>query len=492
MSRQISRRGLIAGLLASGATPVLARAPEVSLRPPPRGAVPAVQAAPAPPAPYADLLEKAGLGGAIGFAVADAATGEMIEVHEPGVRLPSASVAKAATAWYALNRLGPDYRFRTRLVATAPVVKGRIDGDLILIGGGDPALDSDALGAMAATLKEAGVIEVTGHFRVRHDIAPSLPWIDPDQPDQVAYNPAISGLNLNFNRVHFEWRKAKKGHDITMQARARTYRPAVDVASMEIVDRSSPVFAVEHTRDQDRWTVARRALGTDGARWLPVSRPAEYAADVFMTLARSHGIVLRRGADPVGPIKGDVLAVHEGRPLAETLRLMLRYSTNLTAEMVGLTATRHDGVRAPSLIRSAREMNKWFAVQAGTRSTGFIDHSGLGYGARVTAPDMVRILHAAARDGDRLKPLLKELSVDAPGVKVLAKTGTLNFVSGLAGYIEAPDKRTLAFAIFSADMPRRDAIPVANRERPPGARGWARRARQLQKDLITRWVSQNV
>lgn len=462
------------------------------MRPPPRGAVSAVQAAPAPPAPYADLLKKAGLGGAIGFAVADAATGEVIETHEPDVRLPPASVAKAATAWYALNRLGPGFRFRTRLVATAPVIKGRIDGDLILIGGGDPGLDSDALGGMAAALKEAGVIEVTGHLRVRHDVAPSLPWIDPDQPDQVAYNPAISGLNLNFNRVHFEWRKAKKGHDITMQARARKYRPAVDVATMEVVDRSSPVFAVEYTRERDAWTVARRALGKDGARWLPVSRPAEYAADVFMTLARSHGIVLRRGTDPVGPITGDVLAEHESRPLSETLYNMLKYSTNLTAEMVGLTATRNDGVRAPSLIRSAREMNKWFGVQAGTRSTGFIDHSGLGYGARVTAPDMVRILHAAARDGDRLKPLLKEVRVDAPGVKVMAKTGTLNFVSGLAGYIETPGKRTLAFAIFSADMPRRDAIPVANRERPPGARGWSRRARQLQRDLITRWVSQNV
>ncbi|MEM9476683.1 MAG: D-alanyl-D-alanine carboxypeptidase/D-alanyl-D-alanine-endopeptidase [Pseudomonadota bacterium] len=493
MSRQISRRGVIAGLLASGASPVLARAPEVSVRPPPRGVVAAAQPAPplAPP-PYAGLLEKAGLGGPTCFAVADAKGGDMLEAHEPAARLPTASVAKAATAWYALNRLGPAFRFRTRLIATAPIVNGRVDGDLILVGGGDPTLNTDDLGALAAQMKEAGVVEVTGKFRVRHDVLPSLPWIDPDQPDQVAYNPAVGGLNLNFNRVHFEWRRAKEGYDITMQARARKFRPGVGLATMEIVDRSSPVFAVEHSRERDAWSVARRALGNDGARWLPISRPAEYAAEVFMTLARSHGIVLKRGADPVGPVEGAVIAAHASAPLPEMLTGMLRYSTNLTAEMVGLTATLKDGTRPASLIRSARAMNKWFASEAGTRSTGFVDHSGLGYGARVTAPDMVRILQAAARDGDRLKPLLREVRVDTPGVTVVAKTGTLNFVSGLAGYIEVKDKRPLAFAIFSADMPRRDAVPIPNRERPPGTRGWSRRARALQRDLIARWVTHTV
>ena len=71
--------------------------------------------------------------------------------------------------------------------------------------------------------------------------------------------------------------------------------------------------------------------------------------------------------------------------------------------------------------------------------------------------------------------------------RIVAKTGTLNFVSGLAGYVTPPGGRKLAFAIFVADVPRRDAIPRENRERPEGMRSWTARARTLQLRLIDRW-----
>ncbi len=74
------------------------------------------------------------------------------------------------------------------------------------------------------------------------------------------------------------------------------------------------------------------------------------------------------------------------------------------------------------------------------------------------------------------------------GVELRAKTGTLNFVSALSGYITNKSGRDLVFAVFTADMPRRLAIVPANRERPEGARGWGRRSRNLQWKLIERWV----
>ena len=76
---------------------------------------------------------------------------------------------------------------------------------------------------------------------------------------------------------------------------------------------------------------------------------------------------------------------------------------------------------------------------------------------------------------------------DSHPVKVNAKTGTLNFVSGLAGYMTRDRGRPMAFAIFAADPKRRDGIPRAERERPQGAQGWNRRAKALQQDLIERW-----
>ena len=57
-------------------------------------------------------------------------------------------------------------------------------------------------------------------------------------------------------------------------------------------------------------------------------------------------------------------------------------------------------------------------------------------------------------------------------VRVRAKTGTLNFVSALAGFLTAPDGTELAFAIFTSDLPRRQRARKAKEETPRGARGW--------------------
>ena len=482
MRRNVGRRTFLAGIAATAAGPAVANAPLTSLVPVPRGEVPP------PPAPEAatGMVARAGLGGAVGYQVINAETGSVIEEMNPRLRLPPASVAKAATAHWALTRLGADHRFETRLLTNGSLNGGRIEGDLILKGGGDPVLDTDAMGEMVAELKTLGIHEVTGTFRVDPSALPALPHIDPDQPDHVGYNPAISGLNLNFNRVHFEWKRASDGYTVTMQARDQKYRPAVEIARMSLADRSMPIYTYEDANGIDRWTVARRALGQEGARWLPVRRPADYAAEVFMTLARSHGIALTRGPDVTGAA-GTVLVARESAPLSDLLRGMLRYSTNLTAEAVGIAATRAGGVEPSSLIRSAREMNLWMNRGLGTQSCGFVDHSGLGYGARVSPADMVHILKDARQAG-ALPGLLKKVRTEVPGAEVHAKTGTLNFVSALAGFVDAPNCPPLAFAIFTADMPRRDGIPVEQRERPPGARNWASRSRRLQKDLIGRWV----
>jgi D-alanyl-D-alanine carboxypeptidase/D-alanyl-D-alanine-endopeptidase (penicillin-binding protein 4) len=100
-----------------------------------------------------------------------------------------------------------------------------------------------------------------------------------------------------------------------------------------------------------------------------------------------------------------------------------------------------------------------------------------------------------AKDGP-LPSLLKPFALrDAKGrevrdhpVSVVAKTGTLNFVSGLTGYIAPPDGRTLVFAIYAADTARRDAVPMDMREEPPGGVAWTKRARMLQSQLIEGWA----
>lgn len=495
MTRTLTRRFMLAGLASTAGGVAIAGAPEVSERPLPRGGAktPSVPARPVKLVGKSELLvQRAKLGGEVGFAVADARSGEVLEARLGTKPLPPASTLKAVTAIYALDRLGPAHRFPTQLLATGPINNGRVEGNLVLVGGGDPTLDTDRLADLAVMLREAGVREIDGKFLVWADALPRTDRIDHDQPEHVSYNPAVGGLNLNFNRVHFEWKRIQDGqYTMTLHARARRFSPATSVASMSIVDRKTPVYDHWTNGLQDHWSVAKKALGKEGARWLPVRYPAQYAGDVFRTLARSNGIVLSPPAvTPVLP-EGMVIAAVESEPLVPMLQSMLKYSTNLTAEAAGLSASLASGPPVTSLATSGIRMGSFTTAEYRADRVNFRDHSGLGYGSAISPVDMVRILSANAL----LAPLLKtvNLSLDkkrpAPdGVLVRAKTGTLNFVSSLAGYVNAPGGRTLSFAIFTADTARRDAIPPEARERPAGARSWSRRSRQLQKELIRNWA----
>jgi serine-type D-Ala-D-Ala carboxypeptidase/endopeptidase (penicillin-binding protein 4) len=497
----VSRRSFVSSVLA---LPLLAnapvawadlmRAPRPTLRPgsalPP--AIPGLDA----------LIRSAALGGDISFAVADAATGAVLESRAAQKSMPPASVAKSLTALYALDTLGAQYRFTTRLLATGPVKDGVLQGDLVLEGGGDPTLDTDALGDMAVALKRLGVNRVNGRFLVDARALPCVHEIDPDQSDYAGYNPAICGLNLNFNRVYFEWKKTGTGYRLALDARGERFQPAVKIARIRIDERRTPVFTWADRQGGDDWTVARRALGKEGGRWLPVRRPELYCGEVFASLAREQGIVLSdaqlrplpaqdRGGDQARP-----LLAHSSEPLGVILRFMLRYSTNLTAEVLGLTATRARGRVVRGLAASCREMNAWARQKFELRQIRFVDHSGLGTASRISARDMVRVLALSGPEGV-LRPMLKPLALkDASGrpvknhpVRVEAKTGTLDFVSALAGYATGPEGRALAFAIFSGDVERRAAARLISRDtRPEGARSWNRRARTLQQALIERWA----
>jgi D-alanyl-D-alanine carboxypeptidase/D-alanyl-D-alanine-endopeptidase (penicillin-binding protein 4) len=476
---------MLAGLLAGGAWPALGEVMTSSPRPVPRGG-PAVAVA---PSDIEALVAAAKLGGAVSFVVTDAATGDVLAAREPDLAMPPASVAKAVTALYGLDRLGADYRFVTRVLATGPVADGMVQGDLILAGGGDPTLQTDQLGDLVAQVAKAGVRGVSGRFLYWDGALPRIGAISDDQPVHVGYNAALSGLNLNFNRVHFEWKRAGSGWQVAIDARGERFVPVVEMVRVDVAGREAPLFTYDEGAVEE-WTVASGALGKGGSRWLPVRDPGRYVAEVFRTLARAQGIRLGLGKR-VGTLPdGREIARIESEPLTEVLRDMLRFSTNVTAECVGLTASRLQDLEA-----SAGAMSAWVKAAFGVE-VDLHDHSGLGGRSRVTAAGMARILLAAEKGGRGLQPILRDVGmrddkggvIEGHPVQVRAKSGTLNFVSGLAGYVTPPKGRALVFAIFTGDPKRRDAVPVALREEPEGAQAWNKRARRLQGQLISRWA----
>ncbi|MEM7075920.1 MAG: D-alanyl-D-alanine carboxypeptidase [Pseudomonadota bacterium] len=495
MTKGISRRFMMSSALAGLATSACAGAPSTSLRPQTRPGRTTTRNN----AQARALIEQSGLTGMVGFAVADVRSGQILEAYDEVRGLPPASVAKAVTALYALDTLGGGHRFSTQLLATGPVEGGVVKGDLILAGGADPVLDTDDLAAMAARLEGSGVRAVEGRVRPWGGALPFVRAIDAGQPEHVGYNPAVSGLNLNFNRVHFGWSRSGSGYALAMDARSGRYRPAVSVARVSLADRRSPIYSYRDGGDHDSWSVARAALGNSGARWLPVRHPEAYAAEVFAKLASSRGVKASPGGEWNGAPKGRALVAHQSPPLTDVLREMLKYSTNLTAEAVGMSASAARGGRPRSLSASGKEMSRWASADLGMTDGRLVDHSGLGVTSRLSAGSMALAMvraHEENGGAGQLQPLMKPFQMRNSGggvdanhpVRVQAKTGTLYFVSALAGYATAPSGKDLAFAILTADEGRRRGLNPASGTRPEGSVTWNRRSKKLQQTLIERWA----
>lgn len=238
--------------------------------------------------------------------------------------------------------------------------------------------------------------------------------------------------------------------------------------------------------------MAAAALGKAGSRWLPVRDPAAYAGDVFQTLARARGVPLPAPQTLGQPPEGIEIARHQSAPLSTILRDMMRFSTNVTAEAVGMTASLARRAQA-ARGASGAAMAGWLRARAGTGPVRFADHSGLGAETRISAMDMVRALRLLGPQAG-LRGLMKGFELrDDSGRKLQsqpydidAKTGTLNFVSTLAGYMTAPDGTELVFAIFTGDLERR--ARAAQQEEPAGSAAWVRRSKILQSQLLTRWA----
>lgn len=463
----LSRRALIAGLGAS-----LLPAQALADRPPRRPNGGQVLDA-------RGLIAESGLAGTVGFALIDPSDGTgLVQAAQAGAPMMPASTLKAVTALYALSRLGAGRRFRTRVLRAGDL--------LVLAGGGDPVLSSDDLARLANDLVASGQT-APGRFAVWGGALPQIDEIAPGQADHLAYNPALSGMILNFNRVHLGWRRANGALQMSLEARAGANSPRAYTITAAPGDQRD-LFSYRRDDARESWTVARSAMARPGSRWLPVRNPELYAGDVFQTLCRAKGLVLPTPEVIADLPVGDEVAAIDSPPLTTILRDMLRYSTNLTAEVVGLHAS---GAGSPA--QSAQAMQTWLVAQEQGLSFRLADHSGLSDDTRITAQGMSRLLAgpglaAGLPDLLRIDPLDDDLGADARlSGRVRGKTGTLNFVSNLAGYLTAADGRQLAFTLLCADPPRQAA--TSGQELPSGVLGWTRDAKMLQRRILSAWAA---
>ncbi len=148
------------------------------------------------------------------FCFADAMTGEIIFSHDAERNLASASVMKLYPTSVALSLLGPDYRYTTVIYMTGKFNKRRgiLEGDVIIKGGGDPALGSeyftdhygDVTAQWVEALSAAGVKRIKGRVAAAESIYDFNPapagwsWGDLGQ----YYGAGVYDINFNDNKYN--------------------------------------------------------------------------------------------------------------------------------------------------------------------------------------------------------------------------------------------------------------------------------------------------
>lgn len=460
-----------------------------------------------------DLLARHGFAAdQVGFLLFDAASGRVLAQHRADEPFIPASTTKITTALAALEILGTDFRFATTLLSTGPIEDGTLRGDLYLRGGGDPTLSSDDLRELTGALRGAGVRRIDGRFLFDESLFPRRGEIDLLQPEAASYNPAVSALSVNYNRLELRWKRTDGGRGLGARLLSPADGGALAVKGIatglldgDLDPRIEFVFA---PAPAPRWLVSPR-LAPSGSTILPVKGdPGPLAAELFVTLAAQRGITLPDPERGAAPADARELARHESAPLTIVAEGLLRYSNNLTAELTGLAASHRLAGTGLALEPSARRLAAWWQDRLpDTSFRGFVaaNHSGLSSTTRHTPRQLAAILrYGVAADGARV-PLAEILPTrerpEGPGgadgevapTGVRAKSGTLLYADGLVGFLDARDGRRLGFVILLTDHDARARLDATRDVRitasPPEATAWTARAKALERDLIARWRS---
>ncbi len=448
----------------------------------------------------------------VGYLLFDLTDGSILAQQNADQPYIPASLQKVPTMIYGLEQLGPWHRFTTRLLAQGKIVNGRLIGDLYLKGGGDPFLSNDDLLDLISQLHAAGVREVAGHFLYDESALPSLTELNPTQPRAVSYNPGLSALSLNFNVIELAWARepdsgAFAGGAIARSAGTEVPADTISVSMLPTSRGKGVPYLPSVGPDGESWLLSPE-LPKKGRAEVPVKLPALNAAQIFRKLALMQGVSLPPPEAGITPPNSRPLGEHQSMPLVELVRLILRYSNNLSAELVALLASTQSQAPARTLHESGQRIATWLqqrVPQGDWRGMLLDNGSGLSSLSRMTARQMATILFygyslhrqgldvpslmALPRWGKAYDTLKKKYGKH---LEVHAKSGTIYYSRAYAGYLDTKSGRKVGFALFISDLDQRrtydQVLDIDHVMAPQGAKAWMRRAKKLERELVSLWL----
>jgi len=408
-----------------------------------------------------------GVGGRAGAAVMDVATGELFAVADEHRAVNPASNTKVLTAAAVLDRMGPDFRFTTGLFGQ---IEDHRIAPLVLRGNGDPSLETEDLWELANALRQLGVRRVDGilvdqsYFDDEY-----VPPAFASQPNEWApFRAPVSAVSLERNSVTLNVMPAKAGSPASVWFDPPGF---VDVRG-SVITRASPAG-----------DGVRLTLSPNGARLIAdvagfvgegpprlrfskrVDDPRRFAGFVLADILRTMQIEVKGDVGLGGASIHARITYVESEPLAVLVRELGKNSDNFYAETLlktlgafanGPPAKTRDGADAVSAwLKDIGALEPGFRM---TNGSGLFDANRVSpwtlvnvlrhaYESPRVGPDFVAQLAVGGVDGT-LRARFRDRADDRT---VRAKTGTLDQVVALSGYVLAPPGRSPMAFSFIAD-----------------------------------------
>jgi serine-type D-Ala-D-Ala carboxypeptidase/endopeptidase (penicillin-binding protein 4) len=354
----------------------------------------------------------------------------------------------AATA---LAQLGPDYRFQTSVESDGTIDSGVLHGNVYIIGGGDPELQTSDLQAAARAIKSAGVSLIDGAViadgSLFSDESVNKTW----DPDDLEYGWAAppSALTLDDGAVQFT---------ISPDADGGLAAVAVDPPGVgrivggvrSVGEDDDNTLRIDPLPDASGYALSGQIpYGAAQKYWRSIARPSQVTASALRAILDRSGVGVTGPAEAgKAAVGGTALWTHKSRTLADIIKRMALDSDNHIAEQLLRSVGAQHALSGSLGNGVAAEKDFLHSLGVDTTRMDLADGSGLSPDDKVTASSLAAVLRSmlAGPDASRDAHLLPRVGLDGTVSaredlpsdvlgRILGKDGYIEGVSSLAGYI---------------------------------------------------------
>jgi D-alanyl-D-alanine carboxypeptidase/D-alanyl-D-alanine-endopeptidase (penicillin-binding protein 4) len=422
----------------------------------------------------------------VGIEVQSLEDGQVVFSRNAEDLLNPASNTKLITSAAALLRLGPEYRFSTDYLADRQLRNGRI-GTLYVKGRGDPCVTTERLEGLVTDLWHRGVrwvgeIVLDDTFFDREQYGPG--W--EQETSDKAWAAGVGALSLNHNAVAIYITAAKRAGQraqVEVDPDARDFF-VLESRVMTVKENGRRKLRPHAAAEGERTHIlveGRIPMGAEPVvMFRRVGDPTFYYGQTLKMLLNKRGIRVsgrvRRGEAPPAAV---LLQSYESPELAEVVRDMNKVSSNFIAEMLVKTLGA-ELKGSPGTWSKGLEVAEDLLSELGLPRGTYVlrNGSGLNDTNRFTARQMTTLLQAvwkrfpvasefvaslgiAARDGTMR---LRMEGTDAAG-RLRAKTGTLERVTALSGYVQSLGGERFVFSVLVNDWSGKSGPVVSSIDR---------------------------